>query len=184
MHQIPQAEGVEQSDPLSPLLHEFTYAAMVNDVLPVNNDRYRYTYVGNNNQRLSKEVLLNDTDPLYKQLKHMHIAEHFLRIGNVNRQPLRIGQQTRPRHCRGRVRCPPQHRYGHARTSKGSAGPVLHELRHGQELPGGREVPAGSLSGSGGSHKGRELPRPRGGHDRRVARQTVSYTHLTLPTKA
>ena len=36
---------------------------------------YRYSYTGNNNQTLSKEVLLNDTDPLYKRLKHMHIAE-------------------------------------------------------------------------------------------------------------
>ena len=36
---------------------------------------HRYSYTGNNNQTLSKEVLLNDTDPLYKRLKHMHIAE-------------------------------------------------------------------------------------------------------------
>lgn len=63
------------SDPLSPLLHEFTYAAMCNDVLPVNNDRYRYTYVGNNNQAQTKEVLLNDTDPLWARFRNMHIAD-------------------------------------------------------------------------------------------------------------
>ena len=43
--------------------------------LHVQDERYKYSYTGNNNQTLSKEVLLNDTDPLYKQLKHMHIAE-------------------------------------------------------------------------------------------------------------
>ena len=59
----------------SPLLHEFTYSAMCHDVLPVNNDRYRYQFVGNNNVTQTKEVLLNDTDPLWTRLKNMHIAD-------------------------------------------------------------------------------------------------------------
>jgi len=63
------------SDLLSPLLHEFTYQAMVNDVLPVQDDRYRYKYVNKSNQRMSKEVLLNDTDPLWAKLRHLHIAD-------------------------------------------------------------------------------------------------------------
>ena len=46
-------------DPLSPLLHEFTYQAMVHDLLPVQDERYRYHYVGNQNQRLSKEVRIS-----------------------------------------------------------------------------------------------------------------------------
>jgi len=48
---------------------------MANDLLSVQDERYKYSYTGNNNQTLSKEVLLNDTDPLYRRLKHMHIAE-------------------------------------------------------------------------------------------------------------
>ena len=44
--------------------YRFTYQAMVHDLLAVDGERYSYHYVGNNNQRLSKEVLLNDTDPL------------------------------------------------------------------------------------------------------------------------
>ena len=48
---------------------------MANDLLSVQEERYKYSYTGNNNQTLSKEVLLNDTDPLYRRLKHMHIAE-------------------------------------------------------------------------------------------------------------
>jgi hypothetical protein len=48
---------------------------MAHDLLSVQEERYKYSYTGNNNQTLSKEVLLNDTDPLYRRLKHMHIAE-------------------------------------------------------------------------------------------------------------
>ncbi|KAL1529052.1 hypothetical protein AB1Y20_000015 [Prymnesium parvum] len=62
-------------DPLSPLLHEFTYQAMVHDLLPVHEDRYAYHYVTNNNAQQTKEVLLNETDPLWKRLRHMHIAD-------------------------------------------------------------------------------------------------------------
>ena len=62
-------------DALSPLLHEFTYQAMVHDLLPVDGERYQYQYVGNNNQRISKEVLLNETDPLWLRLRHLHIAD-------------------------------------------------------------------------------------------------------------
>ena len=62
-------------DPLSPLLHEFTYQAMVHDLLPVMDERYHYQYVGNQGQRISKEVLLNDTDALWTRLRSMHIAD-------------------------------------------------------------------------------------------------------------
>ena len=48
-------------DPMSPLLHEYTYQAMAHDLLSVQEERYKYSYTGNNNQTLSKEVLLNDT---------------------------------------------------------------------------------------------------------------------------
>ena len=53
-------------DPMSPLLHEYTYQAMVHDLLNVQDDRYRYSYTGNNNQVITKEVLRNETDPLYR----------------------------------------------------------------------------------------------------------------------
>lgn len=62
-------------DPLSPLVHEFTYQAMVHDLLPVVDDRYHYDYVGQNNKTISKEVLLNNLDPLWGRFSHMHIAD-------------------------------------------------------------------------------------------------------------
>ena len=60
---------------MAPRLREHTNQAMANDLLSVQEERYKYSYTGNNNQTLSKEVLLNDTDPLYRRIKHMHIAE-------------------------------------------------------------------------------------------------------------
>jgi len=62
-------------DPLSPLLHEFTYQSMVNDLLQVQDDRYKYVYTGNNQEQISREVLLNENDPLWTKYRHMHIAE-------------------------------------------------------------------------------------------------------------
>ena len=35
------------------------------NLLQVQGDRYEYKYVGNNNQQLTKEVLLNESDPLW-----------------------------------------------------------------------------------------------------------------------
>ena len=66
-------------DVVSPLLHEYTYQAMVHDLLPVHDDRYTYRYVGNNSQTISKEVLLNDSDPshsLYNSSPHSHLHSY------------------------------------------------------------------------------------------------------------
>jgi len=62
-------------DPLSPLLHEFTYQAMAYDLLPVHDDRYAYHFVGNNNKQQTRDVLLNDTDELWSRNRLMHIAD-------------------------------------------------------------------------------------------------------------
>jgi len=62
-------------DALSPLLHEFSYQAMAHDLLPIHEDKYTYHYVANNSEKNSKTVLLNDTDPLWTRLRHMHIAD-------------------------------------------------------------------------------------------------------------
>ena len=63
-------------DPLSPLLHEYTYQAMINDLLPIVGDRYTYmASTGTGKEKVEKTAFLNETDPLWARLRHLHIAD-------------------------------------------------------------------------------------------------------------
>ncbi|PAV20211.1 Sec1-like snare [Pyrrhoderma noxium] len=63
-------------DTVAPFLHEFTYQAMVNDLLPIQ-DGVRYLHVHQNASHKEErvDVMLNDDDPVWVDIRHMHMRE-------------------------------------------------------------------------------------------------------------
>mmetsp|Transcript_24069 Transcript_24069/g.47832 ORF Transcript_24069/g.47832 Transcript_24069/m.47832 type:complete len:668 (-) Transcript_24069:3898-5901(-) len=72
-----------KDDCLSPLMHEFTYEAMVNDLLNIEDDRITYNSInagtakeGMTDEKTTKmDALLNDNDEVWMELRGMHIAD-------------------------------------------------------------------------------------------------------------
>eukprot|EP00549_Striatella_unipunctata_P018626 CAMPEP_0118697336 /NCGR_PEP_ID=MMETSP0800-20121206/14430_1 /TAXON_ID=210618 ORGANISM="Striatella unipunctata, Strain CCMP2910" /NCGR_SAMPLE_ID=MMETSP0800 /ASSEMBLY_ACC=CAM_ASM_000638 /LENGTH=647 /DNA_ID=CAMNT_0006596717 /DNA_START=42 /DNA_END=1985 /DNA_ORIENTATION=+ len=72
-------------DCLTPLMHEFTYQAMVNDLLPIRDDRITYksdTINPDDGKAMEKEVLLNDNDNVWVELRGKHIADVIQTLSN------------------------------------------------------------------------------------------------------
>lgn len=76
-------------DTVAPLLHEFTYQAMANDLLNITDGgtRYRYKITTGADGMKDKDVLLDESiDPVWASIRHTHIAEciNYV-IGNFNK---------------------------------------------------------------------------------------------------
>lgn len=63
-------------DCLTPLVHDFTYQAMVNDLLPIDGDRIttQVESADDPTKTEDKDVLLNENDQLWVELRGKHIA--------------------------------------------------------------------------------------------------------------
>lgn len=62
-------------DVRAPLVHEFSYQAMANDLLPIQHGRhYRHTYINAAGQEEETDVQLTEDDALWVDVRHLHIA--------------------------------------------------------------------------------------------------------------
>lgn len=62
---------------MAPLLHEFTYQAMINDLLDVEDDGTRYHHSFRNNLGVmeEKDVELTEEDEIWLETRHMHMKD-------------------------------------------------------------------------------------------------------------
>lgn len=63
-------------DTIAPLLHEFSYQAMANDLLPIEDgSKYHYRFQTSDGQKEDKNATLSDDDAVWTGNRHLHIAE-------------------------------------------------------------------------------------------------------------
>jgi syntaxin-binding protein 1 len=69
-------------DTVAPFLHEFSYQAMVNDLLRLDDDgtSYSYRFVNAEGQKEDKTARLSDEDAVWCAIRHLHIAEAIDRL--------------------------------------------------------------------------------------------------------
>jgi len=61
-------------DPLTPLMHDYTYQVMVNDLLPVEEQKISYKTDTRGGKKEEQQALLNENDDLWVEFRHVHIA--------------------------------------------------------------------------------------------------------------
>lgn len=85
--EFPQTETCElliadrSMDQIAPIIHEWTYDAMCHDLLCMDGNKYVQevpSKTGSGTEK--KEVLLEDHDPIWLELRHLHIADANLRL--------------------------------------------------------------------------------------------------------
>ncbi|KAF5361824.1 hypothetical protein D9756_002266 [Leucocoprinus leucothites] len=70
-------------DMIAPFIHEFTYQAMANDLLPIDNGtKFTYKFQAAVGTYEDKTATLSDNDKLWTELRHMHMREAIDKIMN------------------------------------------------------------------------------------------------------
>ncbi|KAK4743879.1 hypothetical protein SAY87_010191 [Trapa incisa] len=84
---FPQSETCEllildrSVDQIAPIIHEWTYDAMCHDLLSMEGNKYVHEVASKNDgPPEKKEVILEDHDPIWLELRHAHIADASERL--------------------------------------------------------------------------------------------------------
>ncbi|GLT78337.1 hypothetical protein SLA2020_498760 [Shorea laevis] len=67
-------------DQIAPVIHEWTYDAMCHDLLNMEGNKYVYEVPNKEGKPEKKEVLLEEHDPVWFELRHAHIADASERL--------------------------------------------------------------------------------------------------------
>ncbi|KAL3680564.1 hypothetical protein R1sor_023520 [Riccia sorocarpa] len=84
--QYPQSESCDliiltrAVDPVAPVIHEWTYNSLCHDLLPLDGNKFMYEVTTGSGKVEKKEVLLEEHDNVWTELRDMHIADVSLRL--------------------------------------------------------------------------------------------------------
>lgn len=67
-------------DQIAPVIHEWTYDAMCHDLLNMDGNKYVFEAPNKDGKQEKKEVLLEEHDPIWVELRHAHIADASERL--------------------------------------------------------------------------------------------------------
>ncbi|CAG8587751.1 3584_t:CDS:10 [Dentiscutata erythropus] len=74
-------------DMYTPILHEFTYQAMANDVLQIENGRkFTYNYTAQDGSTATKDAILDESDTIWVDIRHKHMKDCIDQLkGDLNK---------------------------------------------------------------------------------------------------
>lgn len=72
-----------EMDTLAPVLHEFTYQAMVYDLLDIIEDKYVYSSKDGTDNPVQKTAILDEKDDLWVEYRHSHISDMIPSLKNA-----------------------------------------------------------------------------------------------------
>lgn len=85
-------------DPVAPVIHEWTYNAMIHDLMELDGTKYSYETTSAAGRKEQKDVLLEEHDPVWKELRDLHIADassqlsqKMTEFGEKNKAAMRMG---------------------------------------------------------------------------------------------
>ncbi|KAJ4783465.1 Syntaxin-binding protein 1 [Rhynchospora pubera] len=67
-------------DQIAPFIHEWTYDAMCHDLLDMDGNKYVHETQNKDGSTEKKEVILEEHDPVWLELRHTHIGDAIVRV--------------------------------------------------------------------------------------------------------